>query len=224
MQHNRRKWRIVAGMAPVAAALTAAATAFACVQTIGQLTVRGPGDSGTSTAVGSGAHPGAKNVEYCVPPTAGAVAPVPTGFAPSQRPSITVTYGPSATLCNPTPQTAIQKRIANTPVDGVYEVNFCNGKVFRDSGNGLVSTTDQSAHGSCFFSDGVTDAGVLIGTMTVAGGSGTATLKIPGDATKNGPNAFSGIAVREKSPTPTSAGGHPGPAYVNMAPLQLAVL
>jgi len=219
MQHNQRKWLLLTSLSTGAVALSVAATAFACVQTIGQLTVTGPGTSGTSTAIGNGHHPGQKNVEYCVPPTPGAVAPVPTGFGPSQRPSITVALAPSL-MCNPFDAGAIQPNHANTPGDGVYEVNFCNGKIFRDSGNGLVSTTDTSTHGSCFFSDGVGDAGVLMGTMTVTGGSGSAVLKIPGGASKNGPNAYAGVAVREGANTT----GHGGPPYVNMAPIQLVVL
>jgi hypothetical protein len=219
VQRNHHKRLLLVALCIAAVPLTAAATAFACVQTIGQLSVTGPGTSGTSTAIGNGHHPGPKNVEYCVPPTPGAVAPVPTGFGPNARANLTVSLAPSS-QCNPFDAGAIQPGHANTPADGVYEVNFCDGKIFRDSGNGLVSTTDTSAHGNCFFSDGVGDAGVLMGALTVTGGSGSAVLKLPGGATKNGPNAYAGVAVREKANTT----GHPGPPYVNMAPIQLVVL
>lgn len=209
MRRNRKL--LLLGLSTAAVTVAAAATAYACVQTIGQLSVTGPSPSGTSTAIGNGHHPDVGNAEYCEPPTPGATAPIG-----NPRPDVTVVFGPSS-KCNPTDAGAIQPGIANTPADGVYTVNYCNGKVFHDTGGGLVNSAGGQ-HGSCFSSGSVGARGVLMGTLTVTGGSGSATLKIPAGATPNGPNAYAGVSVREQVDT------HPGPPYVNMAPIRMVVL
>ena len=204
----------------VAIPLTVAATAYACVQTVGELTVGNLDQTnypGYSKAIGNGHHPGPGNVEYCVPPTPGAKAKESQGFR-APRPQVTVSLAPS-NQCNPFDAGAIQPGHANTPGDGSYEVMFCPGKVFKTSSGELVNT-DGGAHGSCFFTDGVGDQAVQMGFMTVTGGSGRGTFRLPGNTSHNNPGQYSGVSVREAAGTTP----HAGPPYVNMAPIQITVL
>lgn len=215
---RRRKLLLV--FATAAIAVGVAATGWACVQTIGQLTVANTDQAnwpGTSTAIGNGHHPGNGNDAYCVPPTPGAQAPEFKGFGAS-RPRVVVALSPSS-QCNPFDADAIQPGHANTPGDGTYDVMFCPGKVYKTRAGSLLDIT--SPHdGSCYFTDGVGDAAVLMGQMTVTGGSGSATLALPGNTSNNNPGQYSGVSVREV----TRAAQHGGPPYVNMAPISIAAL
>lgn len=206
--HRERQHRkfAVGGFFAAAVVLATASLAFACVQTIGTLTVTGP-NGGVSTAVGNGGHPPRGN--YCVAPTNGASAPRATSFA--DRPAITVAYGPSD-LCNPTPRPR-----ANTPSDGTYDVMFCDGNVFRLK-NGVWGPVVFPDRGSCFFTDAVSDRAVLMGTMAVAGGSGSGVYRIPFGAAKTGPTNAAGVSVRRTGPGGNPAGGPPD---VNMAPISI---
>jgi hypothetical protein len=216
---SRHRKPLLFGLSTAAIALGVAATAFACVQTVGQLNVRNndPSIGGTSTAIGNGHHPGPGNVEYCRAPQPGATAKEAPTFR-SPRQSVDVSLTPSSE-CSPFDSGAIQPGHDNTPGDGSYEVMFCPGKVFKTSSGSLVNV-DSTAHGSCFFTDGVGDIAVQMGFMTVTGGSGSGTFKLPGGTTRNKPGQYSGVSVREAAGTTP----HPGPPYVNMAPIQITAL
>lgn len=216
MQLKRNNRRLVAvGFFATAVVVATASVAYACVQVIGRLQVTGT-NGGTSVAIGNGTHP-PRNM-YCVPPTNGATAPRSTSFA--NKPAVTLAYGP-AEECNPIPDlgdTSVRPGRANTPADGNYEVNFCDGRVFQLK-NGVWSFNVYPLDaGSCFFNDSPKDRGVIMGTMAVVGGSGSATLKIPAFATKNGPSNAAGIAVRRAGPGPNPAGGPPD---VNLVPISI---
>lgn len=185
----------VGGFFAAATILASASAAFACVQVIGKLSVTGT-NGGTSVAIGNGTHPPFNM--YCVPLTNGATAERPTGFSPSQKPLVQITYGP-ASECNPIPDlgdASVRPGRPNTPADGTYEVNFCPGKVFQSKAGVWGFRVQPLDAGSCHFNDGVGDRGVIMGSMTVAGGSGSAALRIPAGAPKNQPTNASGIAVR----------------------------
>lgn len=202
------------GFFAAAAILASASAAFGCVQVIGRLAVTGT-NGGTSVAIGNGTHPPFNM--YCVPPTNGATAPRATSF--SNRPLVTLNYGP-ASECNPIPpgETSVRPGRANTPSDGTYEVNFCDGKVFQSKAGVWGFRVQPLDAGSCFFNDSPADRGVIMGSMTVAGGSGSASLRIPAFAAKNGPNNAAGIAVRRSGPGPNPAGGPPD---VNLVPISI---
>ena len=192
--------------------LAGASVAYGCVQMIGRMTVTGT-NGGVSTAVGSGVHP-PYNM-YCVPPTNEASAPRATDFA--NRPAVDITYGP-ATDCNPIPATGVVPGRANTPSDGTYEVNFCDGKVFARKGGEWGFKATPIGAGSCFFNDSPSDRGVIMGTMMVTGGSGSARLRIPAFVALSGPSNAAGIAVRRTGPGPNAA---TGPADVNLVPISI---
>lgn len=194
--------------------LATASVAYACVQVIGTLTVTGT-NGGTSVAVGNGTHPPFNM--YCVPPTNGATAPRSTSFA--NRPLVTISYGP-ASACNPIPEgeTSVRPGRANTPSDGTYDVNYCDGKVFQQKNGEWGFRVYPLDAGSCFFTDSPVDRGVLMGSLTVAGGSGSASLRVPAFAAKSGPNNAAAIAVRRACCGSNPAGGPPD---VNLAPISI---
>ncbi|MGH9177885.1 MAG: hypothetical protein ACRD0N_04950 [Acidimicrobiales bacterium] len=199
----------------MAIVLACASVASACVQMIGRLEVTGT-NGGTSVAIGNGTHPPFNM--YCVPPTNGATAPRTTNFR--DRPLVNIAYGP-ASECNPIPDlggTTVIPGRANTPGDGTYEVNYCDGKVFQQKNGEWGFRVYPLDAGSCFFSDSPVDRGVLMGTMTVAGGSGSASLRIPAFAATNGPKNAAGIAVRRTGPGRNPAGGPPD---VNLVPISI---
>ncbi|MDQ4134065.1 MAG: hypothetical protein M3179_12890 [Actinomycetota bacterium] len=221
----------VFGFSAVAAVLLISSVAFACVQTRGRIQVTG--SLGTrSSAIGNGFHPGPGNVEYCHAPRAGARVPQPTGFSPNQRPTITVSVAP-ATDCNPLPQGSFAPGQPNVLADGNYEVNFCDGTVFQTNANGKLkeissNRSDENAHGSCFFSDSLTDRGLLIGQLAVTNSSGSGSYHIPFGAAVNGPTDYAGVAIRRCGTSPTVSGcasATPqtggGPPHVNMAPISI---
>ena len=208
----------LAGFFATAVLLATASVAYACVQTIGRLQVTVPNGGGTSVAIGNGNHPGLGD-NYCDPqPTNGARVLRATSFA--NRPSIIVSYGP-ATQCNPVGPGAVRPGRANTPTDGTYDVMFCDGQVFRQKNGTWVDVSDPHNKSSCFFTDAVGDRAVLMGSMTVEGGSGSGTFSIPFGATKSGPNNAAGISVRRNGPMPQPPVGPGGPPDVNMAPITM---
>ena len=197
------------------ALLATASMAYACVQTVGRLQVSVPNGGGTSVAIGNGNHPGLGD-NYCDPqPTNGARVLRATSFA--NRPSVTVSYGP-ATQCAAIPARGQLPPRANTPSDGTYDVMFCDGQVFRQKNGTWVDISDPHAKSSCFFTDAVGDRAVLMGSMAVAGGSGSGSFQIPFGATKSGPNNAAGVSVRRTGPGPNPA---VGPPDVNMAPITM---
>jgi hypothetical protein len=209
------------GFTVVTAVLVAASVAFACVQTRGRMTVTGSLNT-RSFAEGNGFHPGKGNVEYCRQPRPGAQVLAPTGFSPAQRPDVTVALSP-AQGCNPLPAGSFAPGQPNVFADGNYDVMFCDGDVFQTNQNGVVkdtssNPTEENEHGGCFFTDAVTDRATLMGTMVVAGGSGSGTYDIPFGAAVNGPNNYAGVSVRRTGPTPQPGGG---PPHVNMAPISI---
>lgn len=203
---------LAAGFFALTVLMATASVAYGCVQMIGRLAVTGT-NGGTSVAIGSGVHPPFDM--YCVPPTNAATAPRAIDFA--NRPAVSISYGP-ATDCNPIPASGVRPGRANTPSDGTYEVNFCDGKVFARKGQEWGFKVYPLTAGSCFFNDSPADRGVIMGTMTVAGGSGTATLRIPAFAATNGPNNAAGVAVRRTGPGPNPAGGPPD---VGLVPISI---
>ena len=202
----------VGGFLAAATILASTSAAFGCVQVIGRLAVTGT-NGGTSVAIGSGEHPPFNM--YCVPPTVGASAPRATSFA--NKPSVLISYG-AADECNPIPAGGVRPGRANTPSNGVYEVNFCPGKVFTVKKGVWGFKVYPLDAGSCHFNDAVGDRGVIMGTMEVVDGSGSATLKIPFGAPRNQPTNASGIAVRRMGPGPNPAGG---PADMNLVPITI---
>lgn len=213
--HLRRNRRLAAaGFFATAVVLATASVAYACVQVIGRLEVSSGG--GTSVAIGNGTHPPFNM--YCSPPTNGATAPRATSFA--DRPAVTLSYGP-ASQCNPIPdlgESSVRPGRANTPSDGTYEVNFCDGMVFQQKGGEWDFKVRPLNAGSCFFNDAIGDRGVIMGSLTVAGGSGSGVFRIPFGAGKNGPSNAAGIAVRRSGPGPNPAGGPPD---VNLVPISI---
>ena len=215
--HNPRCQRKLAasGFLAGVALLATASMAYACVQTIGRLQVTVPNGGGSSVAIGNGNHPGLGN-NYCDPqPTNGARVLRATSFA--NRPSVTVSYGP-ASQCSPVGPSAVRPGRANTPTDGTYDVMFCDGQVFKQKGDFWVDISDPHAKSSCYFTDAVGDRAVLMGSMAVAGGSGSGSFQIPFGATKSGPNNAAGISVARTGPGPNPAGGPPD---VNLAPITM---
>jgi hypothetical protein len=215
---RQRRGVATAGFFAAAIVLASASVAAACVQVIGTLTVTGT-NGGTSVGIGNGTHPPFNM--YCVPVTNGATAPRATSFA--NRPQVTISYGP-AEACNPIPDlgdTTVNPGRANTPSDGTYEVNFCNGRVFAKKAGEWsfrVNPLSDVHAGSCFFSDAVNDKGVLMGTMEVDEGSGSGVYRIPFGASKSGPSNAAGIAVRRACCGPNPAGGPPD---VNLVPISI---
>jgi hypothetical protein len=222
---------LVFSFAAVATVLVVSSVAFACVQTRGRIQVTGA--LGTrSTAIGNGFHPGPGNVEYCHAPKPGARVPTSTGFSPTQRATINVAVQP-ATDCNPLPVGSFSPGSPNVLSDGNYEVNFCDGTVFETNANGKVKDIssnrgEENTHGSCFFSDSLTDRGLLIGQMAVAGGSGSGNYLLPAGTSVNGPTDYAGVAIRRCGTAPSVAGcasAGPqvggGPPHINMAPISI---
>ena len=205
---------VLFGAVSIGAVVAMASVSFACVQTRGRITVNGT--VGVSSATGSGQHPGTKNVGYCGPIQANAQAPASLGFAPNQRASVTVTLGAGTGSCATVTNSPVNNNGPNAFPDSTYEVMFCPGRVFQSKG-GTIHDVSSGAHGACFFTDGVGDDAVQMGFLTVAGGSGSGTFKIPGGATANGPSNSSGISVRDAARTTP----YPGPPVVNMAPITL---
>ena len=206
---------LAGGFLALTVVLATASVAYGCVQMIGRLAVTGT-NGGTSVAVGNGTHPPFNM--YCVPPTNGATAERSTSFA--NRPLVTISYGPS-TDCNPIPdlgENSVRPGRANTPSDGTYEVNFCDGKVFQEKNGEWGFRVYPLDAGSCFFNDSPSDRGVIMGSMTVAGGSGSASLRIPAFAAKSGPKNAAGIAVRRSCCGPNPAGGPPD---VGLVPISI---
>lgn len=217
MKTRQHRKLAVAGFFVTALMLATVSVAYACVQVIGRLEVTGT-NGGSSVAIGNGTHPPFNM--YCEPLVNGATAPRAATFA--DRPPVTVSYGPT-TQCNPIPDgpDAVRPGRANTPSDGTYDVNFCSGTVFqRKAGvwSFKVNPLSDVHAGSCFFSDAVNDRGVLMGTMAVAGGSGSGVYRIPFGAAKNGPSNAAGVAVRRAGPGPNPAGGPPD---VNLVPISI---
>lgn len=196
--------------------LAGASAAFACVAVVGQITVEG--SVGRSVSIANGNHPGT-NV-FCTPPTAGAAVPQPTGYSASQRPSVTVTLGSAANSACPTRTVniaGVPTVVPNAFGDSAYDVMFCDGTVFKRTGGAWDLTVNKPDKGSCFHTDGVGDRAVLMGTMVVAGGTGSGTFKIPGGAGVNGPNNAAGVSVRETGPSATNPGGQ----HVNIAAISI---
>ena len=215
MDGRRQKMLSLGGFVAAATVLASASAAFACVQVIGRLEVTGT-NGGTSVSIGNGTHP--PRNPFCVPPTNGATAPRATSFA--NRPTVHISYGP-ASECNPIPdlgETSVRPGRANTPGDGTYEVNFSSGKVFQLKGGVWEFKVNPIDAGSPFFNDAIGDRGVIMGTMVVVGGSGSASLRIPTGAAKNGPSNTAGVAVRRTGPGPNPAGG---PSDVNIAAITI---
>lgn len=213
MSISRRRGLTVGGLAAGGAILAGASAAFACVAVVGQITV--DGTIGRSVSIANGNHPGG-NV-FCVPPTTGATAPQPTGFAPNQRPLIKVSVGPVPSSSPCQTRTVGTSIVPNAFGDSSYDVMYCDGAVFKKTGGAWDLSFLKPDRGSCFFTDGVGDRAVLMGTMTVSGGTGSGEYRIPAGAAKNGPNNAAGIAVRETGPGNT----HPGAAHVNIAAISI---
>lgn len=215
MRARQQRMLTVGGFFAAATILVSASAAFACVAVVGQITVKG--SVGTSRSIANGNHPGG-NV-FCTPPTVGATVPAPTGFSPGARPDVTVTLGSAANSPCPTRTVTIAgvpTTVPNAFGDATYEVMFCNGTVFKKTGGVWDLTVNKPDRGSCFFTDGVGDRAVLMGTMTVVGGSGSGVFDIPGgEVTTNGPNNAAGISVRELG------SGNPGPGHVNIAAISI---
>ena len=218
MRRRSNRNLVAVGFFATAVVLASASVAYACVQVIGRLSVTGP-SGGTSVAIGNGTHPPFNM--YCAPLVNEATAPRAASFA--DRPAVTVAYGP-ASQCNPIPNlgdSSVRPGRANTPSDGTYDVNFCDGRIFGLKGGDWyfrVNPLSDVHSGSCFFTDAVTDRGVLMGTMAVSGGSGSGVYRIPFGAGKNGPSNAAAIAVRRAGPGPNPAGGPPD---VNIVPISI---
>ncbi len=215
MQMRRGKKLAIGGVLASGAVMAGASAAFACVAVVGQITVQG--SVGTSRSVANGNHPGT-NV-FCTPPTVGAAVPAPTGFSPSARPDVTVTLGSAASSACPTRTVnigGVPTVVPNAFGDATYEVMFCNGTVFKKTGGVWDLSVNKPDRGSCFFTDGVGDRAVLMGTMVVSAGTGSKVFDIPGgDVTKTGPNNAAGISVRELG------SGNPGAPHVNIAAISI---
>ena len=138
-----------------------------------------------------------------------------------------------ATDCNPLPVGSFAPGTPNTLSDGNYEVNFCDGVVFETNVNGKVKDIssnrgEENTHGSCYFSDSLTDRGLLIGQMAVTSGSGSGNYLLPFGASVNGPTDYAGVAIRRCGTSPSvsgcaSAGPQTGggPPHINMAPISI---
>ncbi len=222
-RHTKRKVATF-GFSVVAAVLVLSSVAFACVQSRGKISVTG--DNGrTATAVGNGHHPGNKAKDdyvYCRPAkylrSNGAQSFSPNPAAGHVTVSLGLPPADCQYLLPDNKSTWITN--ATTPnvfTDGTYQVNFCqsqNGEpVF--TGPPLIET-DHS--GSCYFNDGVTDWGVLLGDMTVTGNvAPPTTFRIPFGAFTTDPGTWAGVSVRRTGP----GGCGCGPPPVNMAPIAL---
>ncbi|MDP9075288.1 MAG: hypothetical protein M3N98_14225 [Actinomycetota bacterium] len=220
---DRRK-PIVFDVAVASVVLIFSSVAYACVQSRGEIFVTG--DNGlTSTAVGNGHHPGAGpgNYIYCKAHKylqAGAMS-----FSPADAASpghFTVRLGLPPADCPYLLPNSKSSWITNTTIpnvfpDGTYEVNFCQSQNGDPAFTGppivAVATT-----GSCFYSNGVTDWGTLVGTVTVTGNIAPATsFSVPFGAMATPSGTYAGVSVRRTGPGSCMC----GPPPVNMAPIAL---
>lgn len=219
---DRRK-PVVFGVSVIGAVLVLSSVAFACVQSRGEIFVTG--DNGrTSTAVGNGHHPGAKardNYSYCKPGKY--LQANAQTFSPSAGSGhFTVRLGTPPTDCQFVQQDTKSPWItdATTPnvfIDGTYEVNFCQSQQGRPAFKGSPIVAVDTP-GSCFYSDGVTDWGTLLGNMTVTGNVGAATtFSVPYGAAPTEPGTYAGVSVRRTGPGSCNC----GPPPVNMAPVAM---
>ncbi|MDQ6615667.1 MAG: hypothetical protein M3083_13230 [Actinomycetota bacterium] len=221
---DRRK-SVVFGTSVVAAVLALSSVAYACVQSRGKITVTGD-NGGVSTAVGNGHHPGAGpgNYIYCKPGkylTADATSFADT--ATQNRGHFTVELGLPPTDCQFLQKNAKSPWITNTTtpnkfVDGTYEVYFCQGQDGQPAFAAGSPPMALQTKGSCFYSDGVTDYGTLVGTMSVVGNvAPPATFRVPFGAYPTPAGTYAGVSVRRTGPGSCMC----GPPPINMAPIAM---
>jgi hypothetical protein len=225
---GKRKVAVFGG-AIAAGVLVLSSVAYACVQSRGEIFVTGA--NGTSTAVGNGHHPGAAprpNWLFCKPGKyLKAGATTFSSHASGGAGTFTVRLGTPPTDCqyllaNAKSPWITSDTVPNVFIDGDYQVNFCQGQngqpVFGGSPLQELNTTGVNAHGSCFFNDGVTDWGVLVGTMTVTNNVAPATtFKVPFGSFPTDPGTYAAVSVRRTGPGSCNC----GPPPVNLAPIAL---
>lgn len=167
------------GFAVAASIAALSSAALACTVFKGQMTVSGR--HGMSTAVGDPT----KGMSYCSPPTPGAQA--------ASGDTVTVSEAPS---------TACSSSVANQLADGVYDVNFVNGRAMATSRGSYTWVLD------CMSPAG--GRVVKVGDMTVSGGSGTAMVSLTGRLVPNRPGSDSAICVS----APNGSTGNQAPVSV----------
>jgi hypothetical protein len=211
-------------MSVVGAVLVLSSVAYACVQSRGEIFVTGD-NGGVSTAVGNGHHPGAGPGNYIYCKAAKYLKEGATSFS-SQSPGgtgkFTVQLGMPPTDCRYLAKNSLSSWIPNTTTpnvfpDGTYEVNFCQGQDGQAAfAGGQPPTMINYSNHSCFYSNGVTDYGTLVGTITVTNHvGGPKMFNVPFGSYATQAGTLAGISVRDTTPCQC------GPPPVNMAPIAM---